>query len=82
MTSIVERLAELRGQFSFDALPNTVVDKAKALVLDSLGCALGAHSSPPAQTMRKVVQQVAGHGDSTLLGTGDHASVRHGKTVE
>lgn len=74
MTTIVEKLAELSGEFRFDALPAAVIDKAKILVLDSLGCALGGFASRPSVIMRSIVSHMGGHPESTLFVTGERTS--------
>ena len=75
MTTIVEKLAGLSEQISFDSLPQEVVHKAKMTILDTLGCALGGFASDPAKIMRGVVRHLGGHPQATILGTTERTSV-------
>ncbi|HZL28860.1 MAG TPA: MmgE/PrpD family protein [Acidobacteriaceae bacterium] len=74
MAYVVERLAALAQEFNFDAMPTDVVDKAKILLLDSLGCALGGFTSKPAKIIRSVVRTMGGNGEATLLVSGERSS--------
>ena len=75
MTTIVEKLAGLSEQISFEKLPPEVVRKAKVTILDTLGCALGGFASDPAKIMRGVVRRLGGHPEATILGTTERTSV-------
>ncbi|MBI3935902.1 MAG: MmgE/PrpD family protein [Betaproteobacteria bacterium] len=74
MPTVVEKLAALNAQFTFDKLPAAAVEKAKVLVLDSLGCALGAFDSAPSRIVRSVVSRLGGRAEATVLGTGERTS--------
>lgn len=74
MPTVVEKLAALNAQFTFDKLPAAAAEKAKVLVLDSLGCALGAFDSAPSRIVRSVVSRLGGRAEATVLGTGKRTS--------
>ena len=75
MTTIVEQLAGLSAQIRYETLPPAVVRKARMTILDTLGCALGGCSSDPAKAMRRVVRQLGGNPEATILGTAERTSV-------
>lgn len=74
MTTVAEKLAALASWFVFDALPTEVVDKAKIIILDSLGCALGAYNSEPVSIARSVAARLGGRPEATILGSGERTS--------
>lgn len=69
MTTIVESLAGLGEQIDFASLSPAVVDKTKALVLDSLGCTFGGFHSEPGKIVRDVVTAMGGAKEATIIGT-------------
>lgn len=52
------------------ALPAEVVHEAKRLVLDTLGCAIGAYASEPGEIVRGVARALGGSAQSTVIGAG------------
>ncbi|MGZ8231653.1 MAG: MmgE/PrpD family protein [Burkholderiales bacterium] len=74
MSTIVGKLATLVGNFKFETLPPAVVDKAKIVILDSIGCAFGGYASKPAAIMRSLVKQMGGNTDATMLVSGERTS--------
>jgi 2-methylcitrate dehydratase len=69
MTTIAHTLAEQARAATFETLSPQVVHEVKRRVLDSIGCALGAWHSRPAQVTRAVAQAVALPGGASLLGS-------------
>ncbi len=65
---IQDRLAQLVLNFSFDTLPPEVVHETKRLVLDTLGCAVGAFRSVPGQIARQVARSLGGSANSSVIG--------------
>ena len=53
-----------------DHAPQDVVARAKALILDGLGCALVGAQLPWSRTAADIVQRIEGSGDSTIIGWG------------
>jgi 2-methylcitrate dehydratase PrpD len=61
-------LARRVAALAFDDLPRSVVDHAKACLLDWIGAALCGSSSPTAAIALTAVRQIADHGRATLVG--------------
>ncbi|MFH1555028.1 MAG: MmgE/PrpD family protein, partial [Pseudomonadota bacterium] len=55
---------------SYEDLPSEVVARTKHLILDSVGCALGASTSPPATIARAVAQGVRSDTPATVMVSG------------
>jgi 2-methylcitrate dehydratase len=62
-------LAERAHNAAFDRLGKDVVHEVKRRVLDSIGCALGAWKSRPAQVTRAVAQAVSVPSGASLFGS-------------
>ena len=62
-------LAQLVQSIRYDDLPVAVVDYAKTLILDSLGCLAGGFDSPPAAAARAFIAAQGGNPAATLAGT-------------
>jgi 2-methylcitrate dehydratase len=69
MPTLAQMLAERTKSAAFDRLGKNVVHEVKRRVLDSIGCALGAWKSRPAQVTRAVAQAVAVPGGASLFGS-------------
>jgi 2-methylcitrate dehydratase len=54
----------------YEELPAEVVARAKRVLLDTIGCALGAIAAEPVRIAQQVVAQQGGHPQATVLGTG------------
>lgn len=67
MTTILEHFARLVARMDYETLPEQVVDKAKRVIVDSLGCAVGAHGAEPTRIVRKVATNLSNAPHSTLL---------------
>ena len=63
-------LAEYVVDLRFDSLPVDVVDKAKLHFLDALGNILGAYEMPWSQMVIRLVKQMGGTPQSTVIGVG------------
>ena len=74
MATVAQVLAERARAASFDVLSAQVVHEVKRRVLDSIGCALGAWQSRPAQVTRAVAQAVTLPGGASLLGSRHHTT--------
>ncbi len=68
---IVERLAAYVSSLEYEDLPGEVVHQVKRLVIDSVGCGLGASDAAPVRAARDVALEVRGSSPATLLGTTD-----------
>ena len=67
-------LAHLAHGVRFDDLPPAVLDYARTLILDSIGCLLGGVGSEPAQAVRQVARKLGGRPDATIIGTQERSS--------
>jgi len=65
----VERLANYAASLNYDDLPTDVVHQVKRLVVDSLGCGIGAFNSEPAKAVRAMASSYTSTRTATLLGT-------------
>ena len=71
---LTDQIVSFSQELSFADLPPAVVAKAKALVLDAVGCGLGAVSSPPALIAQAMAATVSSTMPATVLGTGQRTS--------
>ena len=70
-----QRLARFAHDISFDKLPPSTVAAVKRLVLDTLGCALGAVGSEPAKIAEATVTPLGANArGATIIGSGEHVS--------
>ena len=72
----VEELAKFVASSSFEDLSRQTVDQLKIRVVDSLGCAIGALSSQPVQSVRKIGDDFGGLPFCTLFGGGKNSPDR------
>ena len=68
---IVGRLAGYVSSLGYADLPGEVVHQVKRLVIDSIGCGLGASDTAPVRAARDVALEVRGSAPATLLGSTD-----------
>src|SRR6185369_10549347 len=69
--TLAEQLAGFAADLRFDRMPAEDVTAIKRLVLDTLGCALGAVDCEPVRLLAPLRRPPAGDGDAaTLIGTG------------
>jgi 2-methylcitrate dehydratase len=74
MASLVDQIAAYAEGLAFPGLPAPVVQRTKELVLDSIGCAIGGSSSPPARIAQAIAAETSsGHG-ATVMVTGQKTS--------
>jgi 2-methylcitrate dehydratase len=71
MDRIVDRLTAYAGALTFDELPDEVVTRAKQLILDTVGCALGAAPSRPAVIARSLASRVRSDVPATVMVGGE-----------
>ena len=72
--AVLQALAALVHSVRFEDLPVEVVAAAKERVLDTLGCAFGAHASDVAEAVRRMAADCGGAPQATLIGTGKKTS--------
>jgi 2-methylcitrate dehydratase PrpD len=64
------QLADWVAQLSLDDVPAPVIERAKYLLLDGLGCALVGAQLPWSRVATSAVLDLEGSGDSVVIGTG------------
>jgi len=74
MGTAAEALSHFAVQLRYEDLSKEVVHKAKQMVLDTLGCALGGYLSEPSRITRSVLRDLGGKPESTIIGTGEKTS--------
>ena len=74
MDKIVEDLSSYTALLSFQDLPAPVVQQAKRLILDAVGCALGGYPSTPARISRELAGTVSCTHPATVIGSGQKTS--------
>jgi 2-methylcitrate dehydratase len=76
-------LAEYAREVSFESLPDEVVEQTERLVLDSLGCCVGAYTSEPSKALRETyADRTAPAGErATVLGTDREIAVEYAALI-
>lgn len=81
----LEQMAEWAGARRFEDIPPDRLPYLKTLVLDTIGCALGALGHEPVQAVRALTQDLGGSPWCTLIGGGktaiDRAAFHNGALV-
>ncbi|HEX5114142.1 MAG TPA: MmgE/PrpD family protein [Pseudonocardiaceae bacterium] len=67
---VTERLAAHARSTDFTTLPDDVVDRAKRVIADELGCMVLGSTMPPGERMRGFVTTIGGHAQSSVVGGG------------
>lgn len=67
---IVHELAKFVENATFDELSDDALKQLKIRLLDSLGTAIGALEGPPVQAIRKMIDDLGGTPQATLIGGG------------
>lgn len=75
MTSLTQRLADFVVKTRFDDLPSVVVTESKRLLLDTVGCALGAVGTESGRIALAYAGALGGNPDATVLGKTQRSSV-------
>lgn len=68
-TALEQKFAEFALSIRYEALPADVVASAKRVLLDTLGCAIGAVGSEPANIAEATIRKSFGDGNTaTVIG--------------
>ena len=70
----IRRLTSYAEKLRFEDLPPETVHQVKRLMVDSIGCAIGAFTSEPAKAARGLAVSVTGKRAATLIGTRDRST--------
>ncbi|RDI55970.1 MmgE/PrpD family protein [Nocardia mexicana] len=74
--TIVEQLADFTTQVDYSRLPERAVVESKRILLDSMGCALGAVDQHKGRIGIEYGRLTGGsNGDATIIGTADRVSI-------
>jgi 2-methylcitrate dehydratase len=68
--TVTAKMARWAAGLRFDHLSPEAVYQAKRFLLDSLGCALGGFRQHDVQIVLPVLEEIAGAGPATVIGTG------------
>ena len=68
MERVTEKLADFAVRARFGDLPQEVVDKVKQILLDSVGCALGAYITDRAKLAIKFAEERGGDPQASIIG--------------
>jgi 2-methylcitrate dehydratase PrpD len=74
MGKITEKLSGFALGTQFSDLPESVVRETKHVLLDSIGCAIGALSSDSGRVSVQLARRLGGLPESSIIGTGDKVS--------
>ncbi len=74
MDIVVDAIADYAMALTYDALPAPVIERAKHLIVDAFGCALGAAASPPARMAAALAANVQAKTPATLMVSGIRTS--------
>jgi 2-methylcitrate dehydratase len=72
--TVAEDVARWVTAICYEDLPAEVIARAKRVLLDTIGCALGAIAAEPVRIGQHVVTQQGGHPQATVLGLGQKVS--------
>lgn len=75
MATASEALSKFAIGLKYEDLPAEVVHKAKQLLLDTIGCALGGYLNEPSRMTRSVIRDMGGTPESTVIGSGEKTSM-------
>jgi 2-methylcitrate dehydratase len=67
--AMVRRLADWVGLFAASPIPATTLERTRAILLDSLACALYAATDEKAQPSLRTVEELGGNGACSVIGT-------------
>ena len=74
MATLVEQLSTYAATLRYEDLPADVVQQAKRLIIDTVGCALGGYWSEPARIARDIAATVRSSEPVTVIGSGERTS--------
>jgi 2-methylcitrate dehydratase len=72
--TVAEDIARWVVELRYEELPPDAIARAKRVLLDTIGCALGAIGAEPVQMAQRVVAMQGGNPQATILGIGRKVS--------
>ena len=79
--SCSSKLAEFVASLSIEDIPVQVVEKAKATVLDTIGCAIAGFGSQATRAALRAVGQIGGRGEASIIGIEEKTSATNAAFV-
>jgi len=73
--TITAKMARWAADLRFEDIPDSAVREARRYLLDTLGCALGGYKQEDAEIALEVLDEVAGEGPATVIGSGRRMDV-------
>jgi len=70
--TVTARMSRWAAGLQYSNLSQDAIYQAKRFLLDSVGCALGGYQQHDVKIALEVLDQVAGRGPATVIGTGKH----------
>lgn len=67
--NVTKRLVDFAVNNDFENLPKSVIEKAKILIMDAIGCAIAGSSTEIAEMVIKLVKKLGGSPESAVIGT-------------
>ena len=68
--TVTARMARWAASLEYKQISQNAVDQAKRFLLDSVGCALGGYQQHDVKIALEVLDEIAGKGPATVIGTG------------
>ena len=68
-SSVAYQFARYALGTSYESLPPEVVHAAKRILLDTLGCAVGAYAAPGRRIIEDTIKEFGGKAEATLFGS-------------
>lgn len=81
MLNVTKILADYAVKAKYEDFPERVINWTKLLILDSLGCALGGSVTKPGKVLTKVVRDLGGEPESTIIGDGSKVACHEAALV-
>lgn len=69
-SSVAHKFARYALALKYEILPEDVVHQAKRILLDTLGCAIGAYVAPGRIICEDAIKEIGGREEATLFGSG------------
>jgi len=71
MDTISRKIARFAVQLQYEDLPPAVINEVKRYLLDSIGCAFGALKTKDVNAIYRIVKDMGGKPEATVIGFGD-----------
>lgn len=79
--TVSEQIGKFVAELTLDRVPVAIVERAKYLILDAVGCAIAARHETFAQKMSAAAAQLSGEGPRGVIGMAAHLPLRDAALV-